>query len=327
MVNFELILASRAAEQEQQEARQAARQGNSAEAIRQLAGNAPQNLSLLSALTADTDTGAGIEGMSGAALPSIANNSDFGDESVAITGQAGQVSALAGVDMDRLRDAVQTIQVQGGLSRPGRSWRTGCARRCGRPGRTLWRFRRWRRIRRSLRWRRIRRGRRLWRRRRRLWRRGGGGGFGGGGRGNFRNFNPGQPHGAIAWNGTNSIFNAQPFSLQGQPQVQPANGTNQFTISFMSAPYIPHLTKPSGKDTVFLTLSGSRSSTPDDFYANVPTDAERAGNFTAAGLPTIYNPVTGQQFRSNGTPNVHSAHRRCGSINLSAGPGAVAVLP
>ena len=33
----------------------------------------------------------------------------------------------------------------------------------------------------------------------------------------------------------------------------------------MSAPYIPHLTKPSGKDTVFLTLAGSRTSTPDDF--------------------------------------------------------------
>ncbi len=60
----------------------------------------------------------------------------------------------------------------------------------------------------------------------------------------------------------------------------------------MSAPYIPHLTKPSGKDTVFLTLSGTRSSTPDDFYATVPTDAERAGNFSAAGLPPIYNPVT-----------------------------------
>ncbi len=73
MVNFELILASRAAEQEQQEARQTARQGNQAETIRQLAGNAPENLSLLNALTADTDTGAGTEGASGAALPSIAD--------------------------------------------------------------------------------------------------------------------------------------------------------------------------------------------------------------------------------------------------------------
>ena len=56
-------------------------------------------------------------------------------------------------------------------------------------------------------------------------------------------------------------------------------------LSFMSAPYIPHLTKPSGKDTVFLTLGGTRSSTPDDFYATVPTLAERGGDFT--GLAQI----------------------------------------
>ena len=46
----------------------------------------------------------------------------------------------------------------------------------------------------------------------------------------------------------------------------------------MSAPYIPHLTKPSGKDTIFLTLSGARSSNPSDQYATVPTEAEREGN-------------------------------------------------
>jgi len=67
--------------------------------------------------------------------------------------------------------------------------------------------------------------------------------------------------------------------MEGQPQVQPASGSNQFGITFMSAPYIPHLTKPSGKDTMFLTLSGTRSSNPEDEYANVPTDAERMGDF------------------------------------------------
>ena len=324
-VNFELILASRAAEQEQQEARQTAQQGNIASAIRQLAGNAPENLSLLSALTAGTETGAGAEGASGAALPSIAGNSDFSDESVAISGQAGQVSALAGIDMDRLRDALQTIQVQGGLG--GQNGQGGLFGGFGGGGGFGGAF-------------------------------GGGGfggggfgggdggfggrggGFGGGGRGNFRNFNPGQPHGAIAWNGTNAIFNALPFSLQGQQQEQPANGTNKFTISFMSAPYIPHLTKPSGKDTVFLTLSGSRSSTLDEFYATVPTEAERAGDFSAAGLPAIYDPTqsTPTQFLANGnpgipngTPNVIPLHRISSQAlallkyfpepNLSAGNG------
>ena len=52
---------------------------------------------------------------------------------------------------------------------------------------------------------------------------------------NFRNFNPNQPHGAIYWNGSNSALNALPFSLSGQPQLQPANGTNQFGLTLMEA--------------------------------------------------------------------------------------------
>jgi len=297
-VNFELILASRQAEIDLQQAQQTARQGSQEAIVRQMAGNAPENVSLLSALNADTDTTAGTAGASGAALPSIAANSNFSDESVAITGQAGQVSALAGIDLDRIRDAIQTIQVQGGLN--GQGGDAGPVSLFGGggggfggafgggfggggggfaggggvgPG-------------------------------------GGGGGFGGGfggrgggGPGNFRNFNPGQPHGFIAWNGTNSALNAQPFSLLGQPQIQPPNGTNRFTLSFMSAPYIPRLTKPSRKDTVFLTLSGTRSSLPDDFYATVPTDAERTGDFSAAGLQPIYDPVTGCGFGQTATPS------------------------
>ena len=268
IVNFELILASRQAEIDRQQAQQTALQGNAQQIVQQMAGNAPENVNLMNALISGTDTGAGTAGASGAALPSIAGNSDFSDESVAITGQAGQVSALAGLDPDRIRDAVLSIQTQGGL--PGQSGEAGQGGLFGGYG--------------------------------------GGGGFGGafggggfggggggfpggggfgggrgggggGGRGNFRNFNPGQPHGSIAWNGTNSAINAQPFSLLGQQQNQPPNGSNRLMLTFMSAPYIPHLTKPSGKDTVFLTLGGTRSSTPDDFYATVPTVAERGGDF------------------------------------------------
>jgi hypothetical protein len=67
----------------------------------------------------------------------------------------------------------------------------------------------------------------------------------------------------------------------------------------MSAPYLPHLTKPSGKDTFFLTISGTRNSSPLDQYATVPTDAERGGDFT--GLPAIYDPATGLQFQDPAT--------------------------
>ena len=90
MVNFELILASRQAELDRQQGLQSGLQGGEGQSARQLAGNAPENVSLMSALTADTDTEAGTAGLSGASLPSIAGNSDFSDESVAITGQAGR---------------------------------------------------------------------------------------------------------------------------------------------------------------------------------------------------------------------------------------------
>ena len=289
--NFDLMLASRAAAQEQA-ASQAAGQQSARSAIQQLTGAGAENLSLTSALSSDTDTTSGSAGNSGAELPSAASNTDFGGESVAISGQSGQVSRNAGVDVEQIRDAIAAYQAAnpgqqlpgagglfggpgggGGFGGPGFGGGGFGGGGFGGPGGG-----------------------------------GPGGGFGGrgggGGRGNFRGFNPGQPHGAVFWMGSNSALNAQPFALLGQSQSQPASGTNRFGLTFMSAPYIPHLTKPSGKDTFFLTLSGARASSPDDFYATVPTLAQRAGDFSAAGQPAIYNPTTQQQFIYNGTPNV-----------------------
>jgi hypothetical protein len=255
-VSFDLMLASRAAAQEKQ---QEGQQNQVAQAIRQLAGNGPQNLSLLSTLTGDTAAGGSSGGgsASGAALPSIAGNSDFSGDSVAISGQAGSVSPMAGIDMDRLRDLMETARSQfGGQGGPGGGQAGGLF--------------------------------------------GGGGGFAGGqmfgggpgggfggGRGNFRGFNPSQPHGTIYWTGSNSALNADPFSLRGQPQQQPASGTNRFVLTFMGAPFIPGVTKPSGKDSVFLTLSGSRNSIPLDEYATVPTADERAGNISGLSITPV----------------------------------------
>ena len=293
-VNFSLILASRAAQQEQQ---QEGQQAQAAQAIQRLAANGAQSLSLMNALSSDTETQAGSAGASGAALPSVAGNSDFSSDAVAISGQAGAVSPLAGVDMDRLRDAFETFRAQnpgqegnfaggnaglfgggpggGGFVGPGGFGGGGGGFGGGGGG----------------------------------FGGGGRGGFGGGGRGNFRGFNPGQPHGAIFWTGSNSALNAEQFSLLGQQQDQPPYGSNRFGLTFMSAPYIPGLTRPSGKDNVFLTLSGTRSSSPLDDYATVPTDAEKRGDFSALGQPAIYDPTTLQQFMSNGTANVIPSNR------------------
>jgi hypothetical protein len=256
-VNFELLLASRAAAQEQ---RQEQSTEQASQAIRQLAATGVQNLSLINALAEGTDTQSGASSSSstaGAALPSIAGNSDFSGDSVAISGQSGTVSPLAGVDMDRARDAMETVRAMSG-GQAGNFGGPGGGLFGGGPGGMM----------------------------------GGPGGFGGGPggpRGNFRGFKPGQPHGAIFWSGSNSGLNAQPFSLHGQSQEQPSSGTNRFGLTFMSAPYVPGWTKPSGKDAVFLTLSGQRNSTPTDQYGTVPTDAERAGNI--AGLAAPITPV------------------------------------
>jgi trimeric autotransporter adhesin len=246
-VKLDLMLASRAAAQQAQEGAQG---DQVAQAIRQMTANGPQALSLMNAMTGAAQAGDATGTGTGAALPSIAGNSDFAGESVAVTGQAGQVSPLAGVDMDRLRDSMETMRAQfGGDGGGGLFGGGGPMIMMGGPG-------------------------------------GGPGGFGGG-RGNFRNFKPGQPHGAVYWTGSNSALNAQPFSLRGQEQEQPASGTNQFGITFMGSPYIPGLTKPSGKDTVFLNLTGSRNSSPVDQYATVPTAEQRAGN-----IPGVAGPIT-----------------------------------
>ena len=277
-VNFDLMLASRAAQQEQQQAGQGPQMQ---QAIRQLAGGGAQSLSLMSALTGDAEAASGGAAGAGASLPSIAGNSDFSGDSVSITGQSGSVSPMAGVDVDKIRDFIESMRAQNGGQGPGGPGGAGG------PGGGV-----------------IAMGGGLF---------GGGpfgggammggpgdggfgGGFGGGrgggfggGRGNFRGFNPSQPHGAIFWVGSNSALNAEPFSLRGQAQQQPASGSNRFGVTLMGAPFLPGLTKPTGKDTVFLTFSGVRTSTPLDEYATVPTDAERSG--TIPGLNYSITPV------------------------------------
>ena len=279
-VDFQLLLASRAAEMEQQQARAQGGQNPDPQATEE---NGGEIVTPAGPTVSGTDPGAGIAGEAGAALPSAATDSSFSDESVAVSGQAGQVSPMAGENLGELRDRMQAMRTQNGgreVAGGGGLFGFGGGGGFGGPG-------------------------------------GFGGGFDGpggfrggrfggpgGGRGNFRSFNPGQPHGSVFWYGTNSAVNAQPFALTGQRQLQPANGTNRYGLTFMSAPYLPGLTKPSGKDTVFLSLSGNRGSTPQDYYATLPTPAERAGDFSSSGLPAIYDPATGQQFHYADAPNV-----------------------
>lgn len=283
--DFTLELASRAAQEENREQQTA----------RQFGGSGAQSLALMGAAAGLIQAGAG--GESGTQMPSIAGNSDFSNESVAVTGQTGYTSPLAGMG-DQIRQGFENEQQMRSLSEvPGQSQQgggngffiagPGGGGFGGGPG-------------------------------------GGGGpmiiggGRGGRGFGNFRNFRADQPHGALFWTGGDSALNAKPFALRGQPIEQPSYNSNRFGATLVGEPFIPHLMKPRSNDFIFLTLSGQRTTSPFNQYGTVPTALERTGNFSdlsnAQGqLIRIYNPATGQPFPDN-------------TINTPLSPEALALL-
>ena len=269
-VEFAIVLASRAQAQDAKE---------TASTTQQSSARGTQNLSLIGALAGAVQAGAGGE-ISGVQLPSAAGNADFSSESVAVTGQGGTTNPLAGIDFGQMRDQMENQRQQQGLSQvPGQSnaggGPGGGGFGGGGPG-GLGGF-------------------------------GGPGGFGGGRGFNFRNFKPNQPHGAIFWNGGNSALNAEPFSLTGRPSTQPAYNSNRYGLTIIGQPYIPKLTKPNPKETLFLTLYGQRNASPFDQYATVPTVEERTGDFShfvdqQGNLIPIYDPTTRQPFADNKIP-------------------------
>jgi hypothetical protein len=260
-VDFALTLASRAAQEEQQQTA----------ATRQYSGRGTQSLSLADA-AAGLIEAAGGSTTSSATLPSLASNPDVSTESVAVAGQNGSTNPFAGINFgDGPPPPGEGDGGPGGATAFGPGGGGGSGGPGGGGGGGFGP---------------------------------GGGGFGGGGgrgggglggRGNFRNFNPNKPHGAFFWNGGNSALNALPFALRGQPASQPSYASNRFGLTFIGAPYIPHLLTNDKKDFLFFTLSGQRSSSPFDQYGTVPLAVERNGNFqgltTPGGQPiTIYDP-------------------------------------
>ena len=215
-VNFQLILASRAAEQEQRAELQSSRDQGGAQAgvqqaIQEMAGNAPENLSLVSALSADTETGNGRG-------RHCRRGTAVGGRQYGFRWRVGghQRPVRPGEPHGGRRHR-RVTRAAAGI--PPAEWRSDAGR-----GRPVW-------------WRGWFRRRRFWRG---FWRRGafGGGGFGGGGRGgfggggfgggrgNFRGFNPGQPHGAIFWEGSNAALNAEPSPWPGSRRCsRPAGPT------------------------------------------------------------------------------------------------------
>ena len=121
--DFALTLASRVPpESPQESAAGAPAEGpRQAGTVRRNTAGGAQNLALLAGLVGAEDAGIN-SGATGAALPSLANNSDFSTDSVAVTGQAGTTNPFAGVDMEQLRQNAeldQSVAGGGGQGGPG----------------------------------------------------------------------------------------------------------------------------------------------------------------------------------------------------------------
>ncbi len=148
---------------------------------------------------------------------------------------------------------------------------------------------------------------------------GGGGGRGGGGRGgrgaqnarrgpyngqfaNFGNRRRTAPTytGSVSLTEQNSALNAAPFSLNGIPSQKPYSSSNNFTATVGGPLVVPKLFN-FPRANFNISYRGSYGLSGTNNLGTVPTDAERAGNFSGI-TNTIYDPANGAPFPDNTIP-------------------------
>ena len=141
---------------------------------------------------------------------------------------------------------------------------------------------------------------------------GGGGGFGGGGQtiriGGRGRFNFNQPHGSFYYNLGDSAFDATPYSVTGQPSGKAQYVQQRFGATVGGPLNIPHIYKGGTKTFFFINYTGNLTENPYDVFSNVPTMAERTGDFSATRylsgpdkgqLVQLYDPVSHQPIAGN----------------------------
>ncbi|HUB78254.1 MAG TPA: carboxypeptidase-like regulatory domain-containing protein [Bryobacteraceae bacterium] len=124
--------------------------------------------------------------------------------------------------------------------------------------------------------------------------RGGGGAQGRGGRGrgpfggqyaqfgNRRGRGRQSPYqGSIAVTVTNSALNAAPFSLNGQNQPKPSSANETIAFNFGGPVRIPHIVS-NDKWSFYVNFTNHEGRTANNLVSTVPSDAERAGDLSAA---------------------------------------------
>lgn len=299
VADFGLQLASRVAEAE---ATQASSVANVSGAIAR--GLQSLNVQRGGLDVADASTGGGN---AGAALPSAATGDSAGSDSVTVSGAVGQTNGLANVSEDdirqRIQDALQQAQRQGGATGDIANAVAGMlGGMMGGPGGF-----------------------------------GGGGGRGGrgGGGGGFRNFNPTQPHGSIFYQGAYNALDAIPYSLTGAPTPNLGGAQNSFGVTLSGSPGIPGVVKASTKQFFFLSVTGQRNITPQNFYGTVPSLAERGQavtngpvvnnpDFSETGQP-LYDPTTGAPFAGNQIPIDRLSKQAINLLNFYPDPNITGV--
>ena len=118
-----------------------------------------------------------------------------------------------------------------------------------------------------------------------------------------RGFDINRPHGSIYYGIGDSALNAAPYSLTGQPTINPAYVQNSFGGSIGGPLNIPHIYQGGSKTFFFVNYNGRRGDHPFDQFTTVPTLLERQGNFS--GLPQVFDPTTHTPFPNNTIPQIN----------------------
>ena len=154
--------------------------------------------------------------------------------------------------------------------------------------------------------------------------RGGGGGGGFGGPGGFRGQNPNAWHGRVSYTGSDSALNANSYSVTGTPIPKPQSDRNSITASVTGTPYIPGWTTPNPKQFVFLSYGITRNTSPSTIQTIVPTQAERYGDLTPGFLAERI--VTGQQYFDPKT-GLPYGNTNCNPALAAIDPNPTACIP
>jgi trimeric autotransporter adhesin len=118
--------------------------------------------------------------------------------------------------------------------------------------------------------------------------------------------NVNQPHGFLYYNDDNADFDAAPYALLGRPSEKASYNQAKFGANVGGPLNIPKIFNGGNKTFFFFGWNGTRGSTPYDSFSNVPTLAERGGDFSALlGAPVVaqnggmvINQCTGQPVLS-----------------------------